>query len=76
MLIHEKLSTYKFDRSDCILAFGGGVVGDLAGFAASTYLRGIDYIQVPTTLLSQVDSSVGGKTAINIDAAKNLVGPF
>ena len=76
MLIHEKLSTYKFDRSDCILAFGGGVVGDLAGFAASTYLRGIDYIQVPTTLLSQVDSSVGGKTAINIDAGKNLVGAF
>ena len=76
MLIHEKLSTYKFDRSDCILAFGGGVIGDLAGFAASTYLRGIDYIQVPTTLLSQVDSSVGGKTAINIDAGKNLVGAF
>ena len=76
MLIHEKLSAYKFDRSDCILAFGGGVVGDLAGFAASAYLRGIDYIQVPTTLLSQVDSSVGGKTAINIDAGKNLVGAF
>ena len=59
-----------------IIAFGGGVVGDIAGFVASSYLRGINYIQIPTTLLSQVDSSVGGKTAINIPEGKNLVGAF
>ena len=58
-------------RSDCIIALGGGVVGDLAGFAAATYLRGIAYIQVPTTLLAMVDSSVGGKTAIDLDVGKN-----
>lgn len=63
-------------RSDCIIALGGGVVGDMAGFAASTYLRGISYIQVPTTLLSMVDSSVGGKTGIDLPAGKNLVGTF
>lgn len=63
-------------RSDCIVALGGGVVGDLAGFAAATYLRGIDYIQVPTTLLAMVDSSVGGKTAIDLPAGKNLCGAF
>ena len=59
-----------------IIAFGGGVVGDVAGFAASTYLRGIPYIQVPTTLLSQVDSSIGGKVAVNLNVGKNLVGSF
>lgn len=63
-------------RTDCIIALGGGVVGDLAGFAAATYLRGIDYIQVPTTLLAAVDSSVGGKTAIDLPAGKNLAGCF
>lgn len=63
-------------RTDCILAFGGGVVGDLAGFAAATYLRGISYIQIPTTLLAMVDSSVGGKTAIDLPAGKNLIGAF
>lgn len=63
-------------RGDLILAFGGGVVGDLAGFAASVYMRGIDYVQVPTTLLAMVDSSVGGKTAIDLEKGKNLAGAF
>lgn len=63
-------------RTDIIVALGGGVVGDLAGFAAATYLRGIDYIQIPTTLLAAVDSSVGGKTGINLEAGKNLAGAF
>ena len=63
-------------RSDCIVALGGGVVGDLAGFAAATYLRGIPYIQVPTTLLAMVDSSVGGKTGVDLHAGKNLCGAF
>ena len=74
--IITKLVKLKFSRTDMIIAFGGGVVGDISGFAASSYLRGIDYIQIPTTLLSQVDSSVGGKTAINISEGKNLVGAF
>lgn len=64
------------DRNDLIIAFGGGVVGDLAGFIASVYLRGVPYIQVPTTLLSQIDSSVGGKTAINLPGGKNMIGSF
>ncbi len=63
-------------RSDCLIALGGGVVGDLTGFAAATYLRGIPYIQVPTTLLAAVDSSVGGKTAIDLEWGKNLAGAF
>lgn len=63
-------------RSDCLIALGGGVVGDLTGFAAATYLRGIAYVQVPTTLLAAVDSSVGGKTAIDLDSGKNLAGAF
>ena len=63
-------------RSDCVIALGGGVVGDMAGFVAATFLRGIAYIQVPTTLLAAVDSSVGGKTAIDLDAGKNLAGAF
>lgn len=63
-------------RKDVIIAVGGGVIGDLAGFVASTYMRGIDYIQVPTTLLSMVDSSVGGKTAIDLDGIKNIIGTF
>jgi 3-dehydroquinate synthase len=66
----------KFDRSDLIIALGGGVVGDISGYVASSFLRGISFIQIPTTLLAQVDSSVGGKTAINIPAGKNLVGAF
>lgn len=64
------------DRKTCLIAFGGGVVGDLTGFAASVYMRGISYAQVPTTLLSMVDSSVGGKTAINLKDGKNMVGAF
>ena len=70
------LATNQITRSDCIIALGGGVVGDLTGFAAATYLRGIDFIQIPTTLLAAVDSSVGGKTAIDLDAGKNLAGAF
>jgi 3-dehydroquinate synthase len=70
------LSEKGFTRSDCIVALGGGVVGDLAGFAASVYLRGINFLQVPTTLLSMIDSSVGGKTAVNTPNGKNLVGTF
>ena len=64
------------ERGDCIIAFGGGVIGDLTGFAAAVVLRGIDFIQVPTTLLAQVDSSVGGKTGINSKLGKNLIGAF
>ena len=64
------------DRSSLLIAFGGGVVGDLGGFLAAVYMRGIDYIQMPTTLLAQVDSSVGGKTGVNLTAGKNLVGSF
>jgi 3-dehydroquinate synthase len=63
-------------RSDCVVAVGGGVVGDVAGFAASIYMRGIDFYNVPTTLLSQVDSSIGGKTAVNLGGIKNIVGSF
>ena len=70
------LAENQLTRSDLIVALGGGVVGDLAGFAAATYLRGISFIQVPTTLLAMVDSSVGGKTAIDLPAGKNLVGAF
>ena len=74
--IMNKLITLNFDRSDSLIAVGGGVVGDITGFCAATYLRGINYIQVPTTLLAQVDSSVGGKTAINVAQGKNLIGSF
>ena len=70
------LADCKLTRTDLIVALGGGVVGDLAGFAAATYLRGIRFIQIPTTLLAAVDSSVGGKTAIDLPAGKNLVGAF
>lgn len=70
------LAQYQLTRSDLIVALGGGVVGDLAGFAAATFLRGIRFIQVPTTLLAMVDSSVGGKTAIDLPAGKNLCGAF
>jgi len=74
--IYSKLVEFNITRTDMIIAFGGGVVGDVTGFAASTYLRGIPYIQIPTTLLSQVDSSIGGKVAINLSVGKNLVGSF
>jgi 3-dehydroquinate synthase len=70
------LASADFERSDVIVALGGGVVGDLAGFAAATYLRGVALVQVPTTLLAQIDSSVGGKTGVNLPEGKNLVGAF
>ena len=72
----EHLADKRLARSDVIIALGGGVVGDLAGFAAATYMRGISFAQIPTTLLAAVDSSVGGKTAIDLEAGKNLVGAF
>ena len=70
------MQRHDFDRSDCIVAVGGGVVGDLAGFASSIYMRGIDFYNVPTTLLSQMDSSIGGKTAVNLGGVKNNIGAF
>lgn len=72
----DRLLALELDRGDIVTAFGGGVVGDLAGFAAAIYKRGIDFVQVPTTLLAQVDSSVGGKTAIDTPRGKNLIGAF
>ena len=74
--LYETLILAKFDRNDMLAALGGGVVGDLCGFAAATYLRGVSFIQLPTTLLSQVDSSIGGKTGVDFDAYKNMVGAF
>lgn len=74
--LYEHLIQEHFDRKDMLAALGGGVTGDLCGFAAATYLRGIDFIQIPTTLLSQVDSSIGGKTGVDFDAYKNMVGAF
>lgn len=74
--IYTFLIENKFDRKDLLLALGGGVVGDITGFAAATYLRGVDFVQVPTTLLSQADSSIGGKTGVDFDGYKNMVGAF
>lgn len=74
--IYEKLIEERMERSDFLVALGGGVVGDMTGFAAATYLRGIDFIQVPTTLLAMVDSSVGGKTGVDFKQYKNMVGAF
>lgn len=74
--LYEELIINHFDRGDLLIALGGGVVGDMTGYAASTYLRGIDFIQVPTTLLSMVDSSIGGKTGVDFRAYKNMVGAF
>lgn len=74
--IYKFLIEEKFDRRDMLLALGGGVVGDTTGYVAATYLRGIDFVQVPTTLLSQADSSIGGKTGVDFDGYKNMVGAF
>ena len=74
--LYDGLIKARLQRRSCVLALGGGVVGDLAGFAAATYLRGVSYVQVPTTLLAQVDSSVGGKTGVNHENGKNLIGVF
>lgn len=74
--IMSRMLKLGFGRKDAVVAVGGGVVGDLAGFAASAYMRGIDYYNIPTTVLSQVDSSIGGKTAVNLDGIKNIVGAF
>ena len=74
--ILSEMLKFGMTRSDCVVAVGGGVVGDLAGFAAASYMRGVDFYNIPTTLLSQVDSSIGGKTAVNLDGVKNIVGAF
>ena len=72
----QAFAQLKLTRADCVVALGGGVVGDISGFAAATYMRGIPVVQVPTTLLSAVDASVGGKTAVNLPQGKNLAGAF
>jgi len=74
--IYNQLTEYGITRDSLIVALGGGVIGDLTGFAAATYLRGVSYVQIPTTVMSQLDSSIGGKTAVNIEAGKNLAGCF
>lgn len=76
MSICETLLSRSFTRADAVIAVGGGVVGDMAGFAAATYMRGIDFYNIPTTLLSQVDSSIGGKTAVDLKGVKNIIGAF
>ena len=75
-LLLQTMMAKGFTRHDCVVAVGGGVVGDLAGFVAATYMRGVDFYNVPTTVLSQVDSSVGGKTGVNLNHIKNIVGAF
>ena len=70
------MSIAQCDRNSCVIAFGGGVVGDLAGFIASIYMRGIEFVQIPTTVLAMVDASIGGKTGINSIYGKNLIGSF
>lgn len=74
--IYRHLIDEKFDRKDLLIALGGGVVGDVTGFAAATYLRGVDFVQIPTTMLAQADSSIGGKTGVDFDGYKNMVGAF
>lgn len=74
--IYKTLIEEKYDRKDLLIALGGGVVGDIAGYTAATYLRGVDFIQIPTTLLAQSDSSIGGKTGVDFDGYKNMVGAF
>ena len=74
--IYKRLIEEKFDRNDLLVALGGGVVGDVTGYVAATYLRGIDFIQIPTTLIAQSDSSIGGKTGVDFDGYKNMVGAF
>src|SRR4030095_12056867 len=74
--IYRQLSLLRANRKTLIVAFGGGVVGDVAGVAAASYLRGLPYVQVPTTLLAQIDSAIGGKTGVNLPSGKNLVGAF
>jgi len=74
--VYKRLLSFNLTRGDLIITFGGGVVGDLGGFAAATFLRGIDYIQIPSTLLAQIDSSIGGKVAVNLAEGKNLIGNF
>ncbi|EPH96555.1 3-dehydroquinate synthase [Enterococcus faecalis 13-SD-W-01] len=74
--LYQLLIQHNFTRSDGIIALGGGVIGDLAGFTAATFMRGIHYLQIPTTLLAQLDSSIGGKTAVNMKEAKNIIGAF
>ena len=75
-LIYDSLLHHKYERGCLLVALGGGVIGDMTGFAAATYQRGVSFIQIPTTLLSQVDSSVGGKTGINHPLGKNMIGAF
>ena len=75
-MLMQRMLAFGMDRGDCVAAVGGGVVGDLSGFAAACYMRGIDFYNIPTTVLSQVDSSIGGKTAIDLDGVKNIVGAF
>jgi 3-dehydroquinate synthase len=74
--LYHQFTAFELKRNDCVVALGGGVVGDMAGFAAATYMRGVSVVQVPTTLVAQVDSSIGGKTGVNLGEGKNLVGAF